>query len=121
MGSPDEEIVCAVRCGDGFRGPGEECDDGNLIDDDGCSTRCEEERNFRCFEPVLSLISECENTCGNGLIDENEAYFCDRDLPDCGSLPTRGRGSAFGFFVLCLPAFALLLGSRWRRRRRARR
>jgi cysteine-rich repeat protein len=28
-------------CGDGKKGPGELCDDGNLIDDDGCTNNCE--------------------------------------------------------------------------------
>jgi len=28
------------RCGDGRIGPGEECDDGNTADDDGCTSRC---------------------------------------------------------------------------------
>ena len=27
-------------CGDGVLGPGEECDDGNLIDGDGCQSDC---------------------------------------------------------------------------------
>jgi cysteine-rich repeat protein len=27
-------------CGDGFLGPNEGCDDGNLIDGDGCSANC---------------------------------------------------------------------------------
>ncbi|MBZ5709710.1 DUF4215 domain-containing protein [Nannocystis pusilla] len=27
-------------CGDGEEGPGEECDDGNLVDGDGCSSTC---------------------------------------------------------------------------------
>ncbi|MFN3184232.1 MAG: hypothetical protein ACE37F_19685 [Nannocystaceae bacterium] len=30
-------------CGDGTRDPGEECDDGNLADDDACSSSCEEQ------------------------------------------------------------------------------
>src|SRR5437667_72458 len=35
--SPEPEGVC----GDGIVQDGEECDDGNSIDDDGCSNRCE--------------------------------------------------------------------------------
>ena len=27
-------------CGDGFKGPGEPCDDGNMINGDGCNTNC---------------------------------------------------------------------------------
>ena len=33
--------ACTINiCGDGKRGPGEACDDGNLVDDDGCSAAC---------------------------------------------------------------------------------
>ena len=32
-----------VRCGDGRLDPGEECDDGNLIDGDGCNKICKKE------------------------------------------------------------------------------
>ena len=31
--------VC-IRCGDYYLGPGEECDDGNVVDGDGCSSEC---------------------------------------------------------------------------------
>ena len=45
------ELVCgglpatcaARRCGDGVRGPGEQCDDGNEEDGDGCSAGCASE------------------------------------------------------------------------------
>ncbi|MFP4524195.1 MAG: DUF4215 domain-containing protein [Candidatus Woesearchaeota archaeon] len=30
-------------CGNGFLDPGEECDDGNVVDGDGCSSSCEKE------------------------------------------------------------------------------
>ncbi len=34
--------ACAINvCGDGKLGPQEACDDGNLLDDDGCSAACE--------------------------------------------------------------------------------
>ena len=50
----------AVRCGDGIFDPagGEQCDDGNLIDGDGCSSTC-----------------TLESFCGDGILDPNEA--CD--------------------------------------------
>ena len=53
--------LCAVpRCGDGFKDPGEACDDGNNIDGDGCSANC--------------LSNE---TCGNGIIDTVTGEQCD--------------------------------------------
>lgn len=36
-------LGCASECGDGEVGRGEQCDDGNLIDGDGCSASCREE------------------------------------------------------------------------------
>ena len=37
----DPTHPCAItRCGDGFSTSDEECDDGNVIDGDGCSTAC---------------------------------------------------------------------------------
>ncbi|UCC29837.1 MAG: DUF4215 domain-containing protein [Phycisphaerales bacterium] len=37
------EIQLAPSCGDGHVDPGEECDDGNTVDGDGCSANCQEE------------------------------------------------------------------------------
>jgi cysteine-rich repeat protein len=36
-------LACESTCGDGDVGRGEQCDDGNLIDGDGCSASCREE------------------------------------------------------------------------------
>lgn len=43
-----------VNCGSGVRGPGEQCDDGNLANGDGCDATCQIE------------------TCGNGLVQAGE-------------------------------------------------
>ena len=39
---------CMTSCGDGRREIGEECDDGNTEDDDGCSSECEVEPDYTC-------------------------------------------------------------------------
>jgi len=40
-------------CGDGVVGPGEECDDGNLIDGDGCNALCQTEPvNDECANAI---------------------------------------------------------------------
>ncbi len=36
-----DEVCTAVRCGDGILVPGEVCDDGNVVGDDGCATDCQ--------------------------------------------------------------------------------
>jgi cysteine-rich repeat protein len=48
-------------CSDGIVDASEGCDDGNLVDGDGCSARCQPE--------------DPESPCGNGVIDPDEA--CD--------------------------------------------
>jgi cysteine-rich repeat protein len=48
-------------CGDGVRDPGEECDDGNLTNGDGCSASC--------------TIQQVPPACGNGHVDTGET--CD--------------------------------------------
>jgi cysteine-rich repeat protein len=54
-------------CGDGFVDPGEECDDGNTLDGDGCSHDC-----------------KIEHSCGDGIVDPGEQ--CD----DANNIDTDG-------------------------------
>jgi len=37
--------ICTPLCGDGNQDPGEQCDDGNNVDGDGCSAVCTTEQN----------------------------------------------------------------------------
>lgn len=55
-GEVNEEGPSCV-CGDGFVSAGEACDDGNLVDDDGCSSTCSQP------ESVLQVVSGGMNTC----------------------------------------------------------
>ncbi|HXJ37309.1 MAG TPA: DUF4215 domain-containing protein [Candidatus Eisenbacteria bacterium] len=48
-------MTAATSCGDGTLDPGEQCDDGNFISGDGCSSAC-----------------QLETTCGNHVIDPGE-------------------------------------------------
>jgi cysteine-rich repeat protein len=86
--------------------PGEECDDGNQRDGDGCSAQCQLEI---CGNGVLDLGEQCDDgnqidgdgcsaacrleVCGNGFLDPGEqcdffgqTAFCDSDctFPVCG-------------------------------------
>ena len=81
-----------VECGNNVLEPGEACDDGNLVDGDGCESTCQ-------VGPVL---------CGNGVLDPGEA--CD----DANGTPDDGCGasclSECGFLCLevgelCIPGF----------------
>jgi MYXO-CTERM domain-containing protein len=69
--SPDAEGECQSSCGNGDRVRGEECDDGNLDDGDGCSALCEVEEGWSCWEPD-GPVSVCLETCGDGVIHPNE-------------------------------------------------
>ena len=61
---------CPPECGDGVLEGGEECDDGNTEDADGCSALCEE-----------------EELCGNGQCDKYVGEEdCETCPEDCGCL-----------------------------------
>jgi cysteine-rich repeat protein len=51
-------------CGDGVRSPDEACDDGNILDGDGCSARCDSNEG-----------------CGNGVLDTAAGEECDPSIP----------------------------------------
>ncbi|HEY4175180.1 MAG TPA: DVUA0089 family protein [Kofleriaceae bacterium] len=63
--------ITPTLCGNGDPDDdGEDCDDGNTDDNDGCSSRCLVEDGFVCdFEaPTTCMI----DVCGNGMIDNGE-------------------------------------------------
>ncbi len=87
----DGSGACVIACGDGVRGPGEECDDANATAGDGCSDRCEIEPGYVCFDEP-SGATTCVDSCGDGLIQPpeecddgagNSATAVDGCRPDC--------------------------------------
>jgi len=46
-------------CGDGVRDIGEECDDGNVLSGDGCSTTCTVEDKWQCSLGAGDLPDIC--------------------------------------------------------------
>ncbi len=75
-----------AACGDGILDPGEECDDGNQVDGDGCSPGCRGERIRQCNPAVCA-------DCGGAL-------FCTRAICQsygCRPGPTDALGSFFSF------------------------
>jgi len=61
------------NCGNGVLDPGEECDDGNTIDGDGCSATCQFEAAWCPPRPGQTCIRR--PLCGNEILTSNEA--CD--------------------------------------------
>ena len=47
-------------CGDGTVDPGEQCDDGNLVNGDGCDANCQSEEPAECGNGVLEGGEECD-------------------------------------------------------------
>ena len=43
---------CREICGDGLNLGEYQCDDGNIIDGDGCSSKCTYEKGFKCTEEI---------------------------------------------------------------------
>ena len=75
---------CPAVCGDGVIGGGEQCDDGNAVDDDGCSNTC-----------VLNGGDVCE---GSGTLTiDNAAIVGDELVVDVGY----GGGCQEHFIDLC--------------------
>jgi len=64
--------LCDPICGDGFI-RSELCDDGNLVDGDGCTSSCGVQLDWSCTgEP-----SKCVRLCGNSVIETTEFENCD--------------------------------------------
>ncbi|XP_035753962.1 pappalysin-2 [Egretta garzetta] len=69
----------ASYCGDGkvTTSLGEECDDGDLLDGDGCSRKCKKEKGFNCVgEPSLCYVHDGDGVC--------EPFEKTSSVLDCG-------------------------------------
>ena len=65
-------------CGDKFVGPGEGCDDGNLVDHDGCTNAC---KLPTCGDGIRQAGEQCDEGEGN---DNSGTCTLACKLPDCG-------------------------------------
>jgi len=50
-----------ARCGDETVDPGEQCDDGNTANGDGCSSECKVEDGFVCTGGDIETPDACRN------------------------------------------------------------
>lgn len=76
-GLPSDGEVFASFCGDGFKAPDEECDDGNTDEQDECTNTC------------------TVATCGDGIVGPNETCD-DGNLDDTDECPTTCEAAACG-------------------------
>jgi cysteine-rich repeat protein len=61
----------SLGCGDGIIDAGEQCDDANTINNDGCSATCNIETGYIC----TGTPSVCMAVCGDGIVASSEG--CD--------------------------------------------
>jgi fibro-slime domain-containing protein len=60
--------ACTTSCGDGNLDPGEECDDGNRQNADGCSSQCRLEPGSTCSTVVVQDTRTCRSGSGQCLV-----------------------------------------------------
>lgn len=51
--------ICSSTCGDGVKDDFESCEDGNIIDGDGCSSICDTESGYSCTGGSFSNVDTC--------------------------------------------------------------
>jgi choice-of-anchor A domain-containing protein len=76
-GAGSTTTVVVGECGDGRRGPGEQCDDGNLVNNDGCSNTC---TLPICGDTIVQAGEECDD--GNG--SNTDACTTTCQTAECG-------------------------------------
>jgi cysteine-rich repeat protein len=78
-------------CGDGIVEPGEECDDGNAVNGDGCDNTCK----FSCVSTDPTRNCKSTNACvGNGTCNDT-THVCTPGMPD-------KNGTACGSMLICI-------------------
>ncbi len=61
LNSSDFTTYCSTVCGDSLKRNFEECDDGNTIDGDGCSSKCTIEKTWTCSSDPAETCCTLEN------------------------------------------------------------
>ena len=64
--------VSTTKCGDGIQTADEQCDDGNVISSDGCSSTCKQEDGYSCPQPGQPCTLDTVQLCGNGVLNDKE-------------------------------------------------
>lgn len=76
--------LCSIAplniCGDAYVDFGEECDDGNSMNGDGCKSNCTIEFAYRCKTTAAGTSVCIRNGCGDGVVFEPEEECDDFNL-----------------------------------------
>ncbi|RME61595.1 MAG: DUF4215 domain-containing protein [Candidatus Dadabacteria bacterium] len=66
-------------CGNGIKEEGEECDDGNVLSEDGCSSTCKNEpQEPVCGNGILEAREECDD--GNTVSGDGCSSVCENEI-----------------------------------------
>lgn len=100
------------QCSDGILAPTEECDDGNLVANDGCSPECRlEDRNlYKCVNVTTFGPTECcpaktnpvtnQKVCNcKGQVSDNPGYSISEDCRFDGLIFVERAGFPFKFLL----------------------
>ena len=83
------EILCSQKsdsvCANGYVEEGEECDDGNIFNGDGCSAQCGDEI---CGNGTLNYDEECDD--GNLVDSDGCSSICQSEQIDPEPLELQG-------------------------------
>src|SRR5436853_38308 len=84
-GSADKAVTVfrVRRCGDGVLDPGEQCDDGNVLDGDCCSSACR-------FEPATTLCRPAAGACDVAEFCTGASAACPADQLEPSTFECRG-------------------------------
>lgn len=72
---PTANALCLEICGDGYDFGHYECEDGNTVAGDGCSSKCKIESGYACTGGTPTMKDTCTTVCGTGFKTPNEG--CD--------------------------------------------
>ncbi len=88
-GDGQQQTECEAYCGDGIVQSGEECDDGNTKDSDGCSSRCQKESKPSLLGRLLTMGESC--SIGDNSTPSTAAILgsLNASIPEWKALPQR--------------------------------
>ena len=82
-------------CGNGTREPGEACDDGNMVDDDGCTSLC---------EITCTMDSDCDDgdSCNGVETCDTSMNVCTDPADEPNGTPCSSGGGTVCFRAMCI-------------------